>query len=35
MSIKIITVNYKDSHPTENLIKSIVNCLINFSLFKI
>ena len=26
MSIKIITVNYKDSRPTENLIKSIINC---------
>ena len=29
MSIKIITVNYKDSKPTENLIKSIINCKIS------
>ena len=32
MSIKIITVNYKDSKPTENLIKSIVNCNISSTL---
>ena len=29
MSILIITVNYKDSEPTEHLIKSIINCKIN------
>jgi GT2 family glycosyltransferase len=32
MSIKIITVNYKDYKPTENLIKSIINCKISSSL---
>ncbi len=32
MSIKIITVNYKDSEPTENLIKSITNCKISSTL---
>ena len=32
MSIKIITVNYKDFKPTENLIKSIVNCNISSTL---
>lgn len=32
MSIKIITVNYKDSKPTENLIRSIVNCKISSTL---
>ena len=32
MSILIITVNYKNSTPTENLIKSIINCKINASL---
>ena len=32
MSIKIITVNYKNSKPTENLIKSIINCKISSTL---
>ena len=32
MSILIITVNYKDSKPTENLIKSIINCKISTTL---
>ena len=32
MSIKIITVNYKDYKPTENLIKSIINCKISSTL---
>ena len=32
MSIKIITVNYRDSKPTENLINSIINCKISSTL---
>jgi GT2 family glycosyltransferase len=32
MSNLIITVNYKNSEPTENLIKSIMNCKINAGL---
>ena len=32
MSILIITVNYKDSKPTENLINSIINCKIRSTL---
>ena len=32
MSIKIITVNYKNSKPTENLINSIINCKISSAL---
>ncbi len=32
MSILIITVNYKDSKPTEKLVNSIINCKISSSL---
>ncbi len=32
MSILIVTVNYKNSKPTENLVKSLMHCKINMNL---